>query len=456
MFSTKRKRKKIFKKFEKVLFKFAPATLLITGMLIFNVFPTNAYFSASESSTGNIFQAGVLNINISGRNVSGAVLPGNTTATTITLSKTNPANLDYQYFASTTILDTDQTACDYITISASSSPQNFSGPLKNFVSGASTPVGPAPWDFTFSVASGVALADLGKICNFKISYIAWQTNLPNNSQGFSDIAEMTGSIQVGVVLTVPEVVLNEFLPNPNGFEYGFDFGADGDSMPKGEWVELYNNSDKKIDLNGWYIWDNSGDIHHKVYVSIANTNLATTTIQTHGWLVVYMNHEILNNSEDIITLYNNSNIVKDSYHYKGRDYLDLEPTPGSKNATTTSGTSSTADVPGNKSYARIPDGSSNWVDPIPTPGEPNKMEEISDGGSTNTLPIATTTELVATSTDPIASTTSEIASTTPEVIMEEPIIVVSEPVIIPEPIIELTPAVTEVLPVEPPPITPSE
>jgi len=32
-------------------------------------------------------------------------------------------------------------------------------------------------------------------------------------------------------------------------------------------------------------------------------------------------------------------------------------------------------VPADKSYARIPDGSPNWVDPIPTPGAPNKLEE---------------------------------------------------------------------------------
>jgi len=31
-------------------------------------------------------------------------------------------------------------------------------------------------------------------------------------------------------------------------------------------------------------------------------------------------------------------------------------------------------VPENKSYARIPDGNSNWVDPVPTPGGPNILE----------------------------------------------------------------------------------
>jgi len=33
-----------------------------------------------------------------------------------------------------------------------------------------------------------------------------------------------------------DVVLNEFLPNPDGI-----FGDDGDDAPFGEWIELYNN-----------------------------------------------------------------------------------------------------------------------------------------------------------------------------------------------------------------------
>ncbi len=35
----------------------------------------------------------------------------------------------------------------------------------------------------------------------------------------------------------------------------------------------------------------------------------------------------------------------------------------------------TSVAPENKSYARIPDGFGAFVDPVPTPGEPNKLEE---------------------------------------------------------------------------------
>ena len=75
-------------------------------------------------------------------------------------------------------------------------------------------------------------------------------------------------------------------------------------------------------------------------------------------------------------------------------------------------------MPTNKSYARIPDGTGSWVDPIPTPGEPNKMEEIMpeiSGGGSADISIATTT---TTTIDLISSTTPEIATTTENVILD--------------------------------------
>ncbi len=418
MFSTRRKRKKIFKKFEKAVFRFAPATLLIMGMLVFNVYPTNAYFNDIENSVDNTFSAGILDIGISGGNVSGVVLSGNSTTTTTILSKTNLANLDYQYFASSTILDTNQTACDYITISASSSLQNYSALLKDFVSSVGVPTGPVQWDFTFTVADSIPSADLGKICNFKISYAAWQTNLPNSSQGFGDIAEMVGSIQIGTAPTipapaVPDIVLNEFLPNPIGDDFA--------DAPDGEWVELYNNSStNSFELSSWYIRDAE---NNNVNILLSNTydfsiHASSTTIAPHGWLVVYMNKSFLNNSgAETITLYNSSGVSQDFYSY------------------------SSSSVPINKSFARIPDGTGAWVDPIPTPGGPNKIEEILGngslvdltaqivGGESLTTETATSTESIATSTeniisDLVATTTPEIiaetASTTPEIIEPQP------------------------------------
>jgi len=58
----------------------------------------------------------------------------------------------------------------------------------------------------------------------------------------------------------------------------------------------------------------------------------------------------------------------DSYTY-GDPNTNVNNTPGTTNST------SSGSVPIDKSYARIPDGSDNWVDPIPTPGQSNIVDK---------------------------------------------------------------------------------
>jgi predicted ribosomally synthesized peptide with SipW-like signal peptide len=259
-----------------------------------------------------------------------------------------------------------------------------------------------------------------------------------------------------------QIVLNEFLPNPQGVEYGFDFGEDADDMPQGEWVELYNNSNTPRDLSGWYIWDDSLRNDHKVFVTAENTGTATTTISAHGWLVVYMNRTLLNNGGDTVMLYSDTDIRIDSHVYTtDTDFCDLEPTSGDANDTAGSGSCS---VPKNKSFARIPDGVGEWVDPVPTPGEPN----IADVSDTMAAPLAldiavlpvetaTTSEATASSeiieadeetpiipesapepeiSEPAAEVPDAPAAPEPETIAENPVVVpVEETAVIEEPII---------------------
>ena len=87
-------------------------------------------------------------------------------------------------------------------------------------------------------------------------------------------------------------------------------------------------------------------------------------------------------------------------------------------------------VPPDKSIARIPDGSSTWYDPMPTPGAPNKLseEEEIDLGlvtlPTTTIPEETTTTITTTipeettttttTTIPEETTTTTITTTTTE------------------------------------------
>jgi hypothetical protein len=174
------------------------------------------------------------------------------------------------------------------------------------------------------------------------------------------------------------VVINEFLPNPNG--------DDDAPMPLGEWVELYNLSDEAVDVDGWYLYDSNDS--KPLPISSANSDNdgdtadeGETIVPAGGYLVVYLNGEYsgwLNNSgADSVRLYNGpigTGALVDSYSYDGRDNSSLSPTPGGENVDDSSGGSGNS-IPPNKSYARIPDGTGAFVDPIPTPLAPNTLAD---------------------------------------------------------------------------------
>ncbi|MDD5433729.1 MAG: lamin tail domain-containing protein, partial [Candidatus Pacebacteria bacterium] len=185
-----------------------------------------------------------------------------------------------------------------------------------------------------------------------------QNPAPNNDaleamktllESLVDLHIQVCSINGAPALEIPlssKIVINEFLPNP--------IGADNSAMPSGEWVEIYNKSTSTADLAGWYIYDSSNG--HDLPISSGNTNTGGTLIAGEGFLVVYRNGDtnfVLNNTGgDSVRLFDgsvNSGNLIDSYIY-------------------------TVDAPEGKSFARIPDGADNWVDPIPTPGEENNLE----------------------------------------------------------------------------------
>ncbi len=103
------------------------------------------------------------------------------------------------------------------------------------------------------------------------------------------------------------------------------------------------------------------------------------------------------------------------------------------NATGVGGT-----IPLDKSYARIPDGSSNWIDPIPTPGAPNILQENIVEEIVTSVEIELEESIEnSESTDPmIEPITEEIIEQTPVVTEEsiptEEVIIPNEPVILPE------------------------
>lgn len=166
-----------------------------------------------------------------------------------------------------------------------------------------------------------------------------------------------------------QIVLNEILPNPEG--------SDSQDGLAGEWVELYNLGSSEADLAGWYIKDAAGNTKG---ISLANTHTGDTLIGANGsgseWLVVFMNAAVLNNTGDMVSLYDSADILKDSHTFGDSDTDeddDSNTSEGGDNDTPTG--SETAGNEG-KSIARIPDGTGAWIDPVPTPGGPNQLEEV--------------------------------------------------------------------------------
>lgn len=214
--------------------------------------------------------------------------------------------------------------------------------------------------------------DYGSLCDWRLVFDGAQFPLIENGGGFNDT-----ETQIWSITFRKQIVLNEFLPNPTG--------SDSANMPNGEWIELYNNGDAPRDLSGWYTRDATDGEGNRVFVTALNTLSATTTIAAHGWLVVYMNKAILNNDGDTVRLFDSSGSLIDSHSY---------------------GT-----APENKSFARIPDGVGEWVDPVPTPGEPNIADD------TETIAAVSDPLLVETASTSEAVLESEESTTTPDTVV---------------------------------------
>lgn len=270
-----------------------------------------------------------------------------------------------------------------------------------------------------------------ELANYEASYGAYLT-YGDTCEGKSKIEriKMAPSYQacqggsettvIEFVQPIPEVqkaedyiVLNEFLPNPTGIAYGYNWGQDSNSKPKGEWVELYNNSTTTdFDVNNWIIKDRD---NNAVVIDANKTKNSETIVPKQGYLVVYLNMSLLNNiGKEDVKLFNDLGTLIDSHTYNGGDYCYLEPTIGETNDEEPTNwlCSIFPTVPDNKSFARIPDGIGAWVDPIPTPGDKNVDEiVIAPISPTNTTSTEGATISIDTSITNTTSSTSTATTT---------------------------------------------
>lgn len=374
---------------------------------------TAAMYNDIETSPENMFAAGVLDFTALPSSFEYDIDAGEQVHFSVDFDKASSSVPFGQSGHFEWLTVEDRTLCSAMELilvasASSSASELYRGPLLDFSYATTSALGAL--EFEIIATTTRSAIEYGEKCKFKLVFGAGQT--PELSGGgFFDIEEVRGILNA----ENHRVVLNEFLPNPQGVEYGFDFGEDHDDMPQGEWVELYNNGDVPRDLSGWYVWDDSAADDHKIFITAANTSSATTTIAAHGWLVVYMNRAILNNGGDTVMLYDSAENLLDSHTYTtNADFCDMEPTPDSANDTTGSGSCS---VPKNKSFARIPDGVGEWVDPIPTPGEPNIADEtvLADASEPDTVPadiVAAVPEETLVTEGGLSATTMEASEST--------------------------------------------
>jgi len=272
-------------------------------------------------------------------------------------------------------------------------------------------------------------------------------------------AQLLGAFEAHIINVTAEinnypVVLNEFLPNPTGDDW--QEGA------AGEWVELYNtNGDREYDVEGWTLTDADG---HQLVIADCYTHTNNTIVPAHGFLVVFRKTSScsssfsLDNDGDTVNLYTgdpSTAVLIDSYTYTG---WCGSPTPGEPNVCD-------GDWQENKSFARIPDGTGPWYDPVPTPGLPNVLdnnswlidqpeeednpEEIPAEDQPVEQSIEEPTEELTEEPVPIVEGTS-VAE---EPVIEEPAVeeepIVEEEPVIEEPLVEEEPVVEEVIEEEP-------
>ena len=333
------------------------------------VIETIAYYQDSEDSSQNGFSAATLDFSLVNNHIEdfiGMEAESDIEFASLVIKITGSLDVQYEVYAEK--ISGNDNFCNALLLEAKHNGiEKHNGTLLSLSVPAIPQLG--TWEFKIDLPVSASNVPHGVECNVDLVFKGWRTDVVSfEDSGFTD------EERINLRLTSRMIVLNEFLPNPDGLAYGFDFGQDKSSMPQGEWVELYNNSDYDFDLAGWYIKDSLDTDTNKIMITAANTYPAGTVINAKSWLVVYMNKAVLNNTGDTVKLFDNTERLVDSYTYTTTsDYCNIEPTPGDKNTTEASG--SCAGVPPNKSYARIPDGIGDWVDPIPTPGMANKLNE---------------------------------------------------------------------------------
>ncbi len=148
---------------------------------------------------------------------------------------------------------------------------------------------------------------------------------------------------INIFYDFSNININEFMADP--------IENDDSDLPEGEWVELYNKGNTRIDVSSLVLYDEFDD--NELYITDTNT-LNGTFIEPNGFLVVYRNGDSdfnLNNDKDKIRLY-------DGYPLKEHKLID--EISYSNNAE-------------GLSQSRV---NNNFIKTIATPQEENNIQEV--------------------------------------------------------------------------------
>jgi hypothetical protein len=354
----------------KPLARKAMALFLVVALNWFglhSVLNTEAFFSDSENTGVNFFATGVLDMEAdSSDEFSPAVDPQ--TESRLDATVRNSGGIEIYHNIETDNFTGDNAFCGKLKAKVKAGGNEvYDGSLSGLNVGAIQLATGSVENLEFIVSlldDDPALQS--KTCDFDIVLTAWQTNLAGPEEGFSDTGVLEAAVESGQ-WGGPDVVINEVLPNPEG--------DDDQGGTDGEWVELYNRGNQGTDLAGWYIEDAASNTQE---IIPANTFNNRTYIGAPGsyleWVVVFMDWSMLNNGGDVVYLFDNEGNRVDRRSFDASDNDDDENsnnTPGQDNDS-----DSGDETAGNegKSYALIPDGWGEWIDPVPTPGAPNELE----------------------------------------------------------------------------------
>jgi len=313
-----------------------------TGLLAIG--RTLAYFSDTENTLGNTYQAGTLDFSLNTPgDFSLNLMPSGSVIRYVNVA--NQGSLLFQYIIERA--DSSGSLCDYLSVEAKLNGETkYTGNLNAFSLDPSILFSEPTddWQFVFTFSED-QFEHMGEWCLFDFAFKGWQDNISDyESSGFKD--EETAFTRI-TLRQEKTVVLNEILPDPAGEDCSLE-GL------QGEWVEIYNNGNIGQDLAEWYIKDSEDNT---IVINSSNVMGGSTMIGPKDsgseWLVVFLNDCILDNDGDAVFLYHSAGSLADSYSYFGI-------------------------FPEDKSFARIPDGTGPWYDPIPTPGGPNVLDNKDD------------------------------------------------------------------------------